>query len=223
VSWRYVWAKLSETRREVMAQTDAGTSAPSTGLAERAGTFVKAFQEIYNRPSTQVMHLAGTAMCPTLNAHALKDSAAVDKLVVRLIQHPSSETIAVGDVVAFTNPKAKHQDEEQNLMVRRVAAMEGDVLNGDDSDDEDSSFMLPPGMCWVLADNEELEPPNVIDSRTIGPLPFENIRGRVIYQVNSAANHGMVQNNPSFSAEDMAVVETEVDVEQLLGDRQEDE
>jgi hypothetical protein len=252
------------------------------------------------------MLLAGAAMCPTLNAHALKDKAAVDKLVLRLIPRPGPGTVAVGDVVAFANPRSKHDQEEQNLMVRpppwrrrlpggsvpplpaappasgapvqaapacrqrhsthapwgaamrarpsgrrrekppaaccaqvrRIAAMQGDVLAGEEageeSGDEGDEFVLPDGHCWVLAggrghgarhgarcclpgrpparqsapagnpcrpcsdgsaarlaprsppaaaDNEDLEPPSVIDSRTFGPLPFENIRGRVIYQV----------------------------------------
>lgn len=34
------------------------------------------------------------------------------------------------------------------------------------------------GHCWVLADNEQLEPPHVIDSRSFGPLPLSNVVGR---------------------------------------------
>lgn len=34
------------------------------------------------------------------------------------------------------------------------------------------------GHCWVLADNESLAPPHVIDSRSFGPLPLSHIVGR---------------------------------------------
>jgi hypothetical protein len=34
------------------------------------------------------------------------------------------------------------------------------------------------GHCWVLADNEQLAPPHVIDSRSFGPLPLDTIVGR---------------------------------------------
>lgn len=34
------------------------------------------------------------------------------------------------------------------------------------------------GHCWVLADNESLSPPHVIDSRSFGPLPLSHIVGR---------------------------------------------
>jgi hypothetical protein len=108
VSWRYVLAKMGEARSVV----DAGAEPASIG------GFVRAFREVFNQPSTTAMLLAGTAMCPTLNAHALKEKAAVDKLVVRLISRASPATVAVGDVVAFTNPRCKHDQEEQNLMVR---------------------------------------------------------------------------------------------------------
>jgi hypothetical protein len=33
----------------------------------------------------------------------------------------------------------------------------------------------------VLADNEALEPPEVIDSRSFGPLPLPNVLGRIMY------------------------------------------
>ena len=36
----------------------------------------------------------------------------------------------------------------------------------------------PQGYCWVLADNEQLAPPHVIDSRSFGPLPLASIVGR---------------------------------------------
>lgn len=48
-----------------------------------------------------------------------------------------------------------------------------------------STPMLSPdqGQCWVLADNEELQPPAVLDSRTFGPLDLSSIIGRWIIVV----------------------------------------
>ncbi len=33
----------------------------------------------------------------------------------------------------------------------------------------------------MVADNEELEPPHVVDSRSFGPLPLSNILGRIMW------------------------------------------
>ncbi len=70
------------------------------------------------------------------------------------------------------------------------------------------------GRCWVLADNEELKPPNVIDSRTFGPLPVENILGRIIYY-SRPNDHGPVQNSKPAMAADTAVLEAELDLNKL--------
>lgn len=37
---------------------------------------------------------------------------------------------------------------------------------------------LTQGSCWILADNQDLQPPDVIDSRVFGPLELRNIIGR---------------------------------------------
>lgn len=68
------------------------------------------------------------------------------------------------------------------VQVRRVAALENHPML---SSEEDSvQERIPPGHCWVLADNEALEPPEVIDSRAFGYLDMNLITGRVIYRVN---------------------------------------
>jgi len=51
-------------------------------------------------------------------------------------------------------------------MVRRVAALESHEMISEES--EESSFTIPPDHCWVLADNEAMAPPDVIDSRAFG-------------------------------------------------------
>ena len=70
------------------------------------------------------------------------------------------------------------------------------------------------GKCWVLADNEELKPPDVIDSRSFGPLPVENILGRIIYYVRPN-DHGVVENSKAAMAADAAVLEAELDLSKL--------
>ena len=79
-----------------------------------------------------------------------------------------------------------------------------------------SGLQVASGQCWVLADNEEMRPPDVIDSRTFGPLPMENILGRIIYQSQSAVEHGRVQNSEDAAEEDAAVLAAELDVETFV-------
>jgi hypothetical protein len=50
--------------------------------------------------------------------------------------------VYVGDVVAFNSPL--HPPDMQNVMIRRVAAMEGDEMVSDDP--EDTPFFIPPGV-----------------------------------------------------------------------------
>ena len=56
----------------------------------------------------------------------------------------------------------------------------------------------------------------VIDSRTFGFIPMSNIIGRVIYSGTSPSDSAPVVNNP-FSADlDQAIIDAEVDPEQLF-------
>jgi hypothetical protein len=83
------------------------------------------------------------------------------------------------------------------------------------TEDEDFAERVPGGHCWVLADNEELLPPDVIDSRAFGYLDMRLIMGRVIYRVRNASEHGRIANSPISEADDLAVVEGEVDVDAI--------
>lgn len=69
----------------------------------------------------------------------------------------------------------------------------------------------------MLADNEELNPPDVIDSRSFGALPMQNILGRVMYFASSAARHGRVENNPWAQIADAPILAAELDLEKLTG------
>lgn len=71
------------------------------------------------------------------------------------------------------------------------------------------------GHCWVLADNDKLVPPHVIDSRTFGPLPLSNVVGRVLYSARSEVDHGPVENSLAAMMADAPVVEQELDLELL--------
>lgn len=142
---------------------------------------------------------------------AASNPSAFEKLVVRLISRPSSRTLAVGDVVAFNSPLNEHNP--HSVMVRRVAALEGHPMLT--TDDADYVERVPIGHCWVLADNEQLTPPDVIDSRAFGYLDMRLIMGRVIYRVRNSKLHGPVANSPQSEAADAAVIEGEVDVDEL--------
>jgi hypothetical protein len=162
-------------------------------------------------------------MAPGLNREALKDPAAVEKLVLRHLI-PSRSSIWVGDVVAFTSPLSRPDSEpSQNIMVRRIAAMEGAsmvsevpsssskrVLVSDPPGAEVDAFDIPDGHCWVLADNPDLKPPHVIDSRSFGFIPLSSIIGRVAY---SMTNKEPIINSPTAAVMDDAVIEQEVLVE----------
>lgn len=180
------------------AAASSSSSSPSSGsraaggeggLSEAFGSAVAKFREAYNQQMTSVVYMAGAAMAPALNKAALEDKEAVEKLVVRAIPRPSPRTVLVGDVVAFTSPLSglgTSGDAAVEMMVRRVAALEGDELvamggsgsggaaegagQGSSSASASSSggggeaedvMEVPPGHCWVLADNETLKPSQV--------------------------------------------------------------
>ena len=92
-------------------------------------------------------------MAPTLNAKAASppssassDSSSstastVDKLLMRCIPRPNLRAVFAGDVVAFNSPLSGPGAE--HLMVRRVAAVEGEELVTDDP--ADGSYTIPAG------------------------------------------------------------------------------
>lgn len=103
---------------------------------------------------------------------------------------------------------------QQSTMVRRVAAMPGDELTTGEEEGAES-YIIPEGHCWVLADNESLAPPHVIDSRSFGPLPLSHIVGRILYAARSDTDHGPVENSEEGMAADAPVIEAELDIEAL--------
>ena len=86
-------------------------------------------------------------MAPTLNAPAAGNQATVERLLMRLLHSPvlgklgECGSVFPGDVVAFQSPVVKTP--ERNILVRRVAAIEGEELVSDDAGAP--SYVLPPG------------------------------------------------------------------------------
>lgn len=126
-------ARLSFAVEEVLSELS--TNAPSLPQALTKGL------EAYRKELTTVMALTGAAMVPTLNARAASAPTALENLLLRLIPRPSSKNVFVGDVVALNSPL--HAPDAQNVLIRRVAAMEGDEMVSDDPEDE--PFFIPPG------------------------------------------------------------------------------
>lgn len=189
-------------------------------LTEHFGTnttfsVAEAFNIGYNaaqKPLTTTVVLAGAAMSPTLNPRAASDPVPdnldfTETLLVRKLWRPSPATIFSGDVVLLKNPYSS-----DNMLVRRVAAGPGEEL----IDDTNQIMLVPPQHVWVVADNENLDPLLVIDSRKFGPLPMQNIVGRILYAASSRIDHGPVENSEPAMRADAPVLEAELDLEQLL-------
>ena len=74
----------------------------------------------------------------------------------------------------------------------------------------------PADQCWVLADNEDLQPSQAADSRSFGPLHVDHVLGRILYFVRSQTEHGPVENSTAANVSDLPVLEAELDVEKLV-------
>ena len=237
---RYLAAKFTVSAEAFALQMqNSATSSLTDALAKGL--------EAFRRELTGVGMIAGLAMFPTLNKGAASQPDAVERFLMRLIPHPVAQSnIFDGDVVAFTSPLVSPGSAEQ-VLVRRVAALEGDELvTADDADQDDgeATYVIPSvrvqfvslflessrhpclththihiqGYCWVLADNEDLTYPDVIDSRSFGPLPLHNIIGRVMYSARSETDHGPVENSEPAMESDAPILEAELDVDRLLVD-----
>ncbi len=233
VRWnaRYLVQKLEASAAEAAAALRApapSAVAPAGGgaLAEAIHAGLRAFRG----QLTAAITLTGAAMAPTLNAAAAADPGGghAERLLLRLLPRPAPRrSLFDGDVVAFRSPIAGPliDGSEPPLMVRRVAALEGDEMASDDP--EDAEFLVPRGHVWVLADNETAAPADAPDSRTFGPLALEAVVGRVMYAAGAGgggagdggAAHGAVENSEEAMAVDAAVLEAELDVEALAAGR----
>ena len=196
---RYMITRLKLGLDETLAQMQSTTATLPTAVQKGL--------EAYRRELTSVIYLSGAAMVPALNAKATTDPSAVEKLLVRLFPRPSFKNLYAGDTVALQSPLSA----EQQVLVRRLAAVEGEEMVSDEADLQ--SWSLPEGHCWVLTEDDTFKPNEVIDSRTFGPLPVENIIGRVIYQCQSPTEHGPTSNSKEAMDEDAVVLDAELDVD----------
>ncbi|CAD6264412.1 unnamed protein product [Miscanthus lutarioriparius] len=108
-------------------------------------------------------------------------------LLVRKLANLSPTQVFVGDVVLLKDP-----EKSDDLIIRRLAALEGYEMVSNDEKDE--PFVLEKDQCWVVADNLALKPKEARDSRLFGPVPMTDILGRVIYSLRTAVDHGPVEN-----------------------------
>ncbi|CAI9107625.1 OLC1v1007025C4 [Oldenlandia corymbosa var. corymbosa] len=131
-------------------------------------------------------------------------------LLVRRLISPDSSRVDVGDVVVLKDP-----ENSDNLIVRRLAAVEGYEMVS--KDEKDEPFVLDDDECWVVADNENMKPKQeAYDSRTFGPVSMSNIVGRVLYCLRNAVDHGPVNNSETSMRKDSAILEVELDVDEMV-------
>ena len=80
------------------------------------------------------------------------------------------------------------------MQVRRVAAQGGELIESDTA-----QHTLAPDTVWVTAENPDLTPPDVEDSRTFGPLALDSVVGRCIYAIRSKTDRDHLVNNKARS------------------------
>lgn len=198
--------------REVQGKLAGGKGVPSDEIyAKVQQTVQSTVMETFSAPLTQVIKFTGPAMSPLLNrkAASTEPSTSHEFLLTHKLVEPSPANVLKGDVVAFRHPLAGV--EPGALMVRRVVAAGGDVLESDTA----ATHQLAPETVWVAAENEELEPPHVEDSRTFGPVQLSNVVGRCIYAIRSKADRDHIANNDKWAALDRDIVSVELTDELL--------
>ncbi|MCO5559973.1 hypothetical protein L7F22_013577 [Adiantum nelumboides] len=114
----------------------------------------------------------------------------------------------VGDVVLLKDPS--NADLER---ISRIAAMEGEEMVS--TSESDMPFEIEKGACWVLLDNDSARARGEADSRNFGPLSLGNILGRVLYAYQSISDHGLVNNSKEAVREDIPVLMSELDLNEL--------
>ena len=134
VSLRYLAAKFTAGAEEFANQLQSSAHGSITEAMAKA-------MERFQKQMTSVGVLTGVAMSPTLNSAGLKEPEAMERFLVRLIPRPvANKTVFDGDVVAFNSP-LRGPTATDHVMVRRIAALEGDEMVSDDPEDE--AFSIP--------------------------------------------------------------------------------
>jgi hypothetical protein len=132
-----------------------------------------------------------------------------------LLWYPWPRRAHVGDVVAFLDPAEADADAETDdgdpaVIVRRVAALEGDVMTSTTGAEDD--FVVPADHAWVLRDCDDgvASASDARDSRAFGPLPLRRVIGRVVYSARSASDHGVVRNSAEATRVDVPILSAEL-------------
>ncbi|KAG8064225.1 hypothetical protein GUJ93_ZPchr0004g38492 [Zizania palustris] len=107
---------------------------------------IDAAWKIFFQSKLTFMHWnkGGEAMAPIV-------STTGGTLLVRKLANLSPMPVFVGDVVLLKDP-----EKSDDLIVRRLAALEGYEMVSNDEKDE--PFVLDKDQCWVLAENQSLKP-----------------------------------------------------------------
>ncbi|KAB5568259.1 hypothetical protein DKX38_002052 [Salix brachista] len=183
-----VWKNLFQGKLTYLHWNKGQEMAPTVG--EQGGTLL-----VRKLPSADPMTISMNVV-----VHMRGRGLAVMRKVIK--------RVFVGDVVLLKDP-----EKSDNFLVRRLAAIEGYEMVS--TEEKDDPFVLDKDECWVLADNDKLKPKEANDSRTFGPISISNIVGRVIYCLQTAVDHGPVQNSHFSMRKDSPVLEVELDVEEM--------
>mmetsp|Transcript_38195 Transcript_38195/g.83076 ORF Transcript_38195/g.83076 Transcript_38195/m.83076 type:complete len:216 (-) Transcript_38195:314-961(-) len=204
------WSNVAQLRYQGFKAVDAFVTTAKAVLSQNVaiGDVFESFQTKFQEPITWEMRYSGKAMEPTFKGPA-EGKTLGEKLLLRKLRAPSPSSVFAGDVVAVK----VMLEEQEKVLIRRVAAQAGDEMVSDNAADE--AFYLPEGTCWVEADNEKLKPDEAMDSRYFGPIDYENIIGRAMYFYRSDVDHGSVENSEEAMDIDEPVLLCELDLEEL--------
>lgn len=177
-------------------------------LKQRTDAFYNIYKNLMELRLTYFYRNKGIEMAPSIPGPA-------EMLLVRRVPclpdlrlRQEYKQVFIGDVIVFKNPL----DPDRHL-VRRVAADGGQEMLS--TDEKDEPFVLSDEELWVLSDNKDLKPGEAQDSRTFGPITITEIVGRVLYRMQSAHDHGPVHNSEENKDDDAAVLQVELDVDQM--------
>ncbi|KAK9724305.1 hypothetical protein RND81_05G062500 [Saponaria officinalis] len=202
LSFQYLSQKVSHASLLTLEKYETGQLA----LKDVWATGVR---NTFTRGMIYLYRTNGSEMEPTVSPK--------DTLVVRKLPYLSASSkilkqhrqqLDVGDVVVLKDPM-----DSNNHIVRRLAAVGGYEMASTNEDDK--PFVIEDGQCWVLSDNNSLQPKEFNDSRTYGPISMSDIVGRVIYRYRTFHDNGLMVNSKLSMIYDMPVLYIEVDGKKL--------